>query len=123
MKTSILSYSLAIVATLFFNIGLYGQTGPGGVGNNSGAGNLKFWLRGDSVSIDTGVDTLYDLSGYNHHFVQSTTNYQPSVSAINGFNVLEFDGSGDFLSDEDGEDYINGQSAFTLFFLIKSDLA
>ena len=104
-----------------FNI--YSQTGPGGVGNNSGAGNLKFWLRGDSVSIDTGVDTLFDLSGYGNHFVQSNTTYQPSILTINGFNVLNFDGAGDFLSDDDGESYINGQSAFTLLFVIKSDNA
>ncbi|MBU8892406.1 MAG: G8 domain-containing protein [Bacteroidales bacterium] len=117
---------LALIIILLTNIlvlNIYAQTGPGGVGNNSGAGNLKFWLRGDSVSIDTGVDTLFDLSGYNNHFVQSNTTYQPAITTINGFDVLDFDGAGDFLLDDDGESYINGQSAFSLLFVIKSDNA
>ena len=110
-----------ITSSLIFNI--KAQTGPGGIGNNSGAGNLKLWLRGDSVSIDVGVDTLFDLSGYNNHFEQSNTSYQPAVTTLNGFNVVDFDGSGDFLLDDDGENYINGQSAFTFLFVLKSDNA
>jgi hypothetical protein len=110
---------------LFFSVVLYvsyAQTGPGGVGNNKGAGNLKLWLRGDSYSLATGVDTLFDLSGYNNHFIQSTISNQPTISTINGFDVLNFDGAGDYLFDDNGESYINGQSAFTFLFVIKSDL-
>ncbi len=113
----------AFLITSITILDINAQTGPGGVGNNSGAGNLKFWLRGDSVSIDTGVDTLFDLSGYNNHFVQSTPADQPTITTINGFDVLDFDGAGDYLLDDDGESYINGQSAFTLLFVIKSDNA
>ncbi|MFC2104588.1 type IX secretion system sortase PorU [Bacteroidota bacterium] len=113
-------YTFLITGITVLN--LNAQTGPGGIGNNQGAGNLKFWLRGDSATIDTGVDTLFDLSGYNNHFVQSNTSYQPAITTINGFDVLDFNGAGDFLLDDDGESYINGQSAFTLLFLIKSDL-
>lgn len=116
-KNTILFITLISISVL----NVKAQTGPGGIGNNSGAGNLKFWLRGDSVSIDVGVDTLFDLSGYNNHFVQSNTSYQPATSTLNGFNVLDFDGSGDNLLDDDGESYINGQTAFTLLFVTKSD--
>ena len=115
--------TLIIFLISITSINISAQTGPGGIGNNSGAGNLKFWLRGDSVSIDVGVDTLFDLSGYNNHFIQSTAAYQPAnTSNINGFSVMDFDGAGDFLINEDGNSYLDGQSAFTLLFVIKSDL-
>ncbi|PLX18864.1 MAG: hypothetical protein C0597_05795 [Marinilabiliales bacterium] len=121
-------YFLRGIVYLFILIGISilesnAQTGPGGVGNNQGAGNLKLWLRGDSVSIDVGIDTLFDLSGYNNHFIQSNTSYQPSAGAINGFDVLDLDGAGYFLINEDCDNYLDGQSAFTLLFVIKSDNA
>lgn len=73
---------------------IYSQSGPGGVGTISGSGDIKFWLRGDLISIATGVDTIYDVSGYNNHFVQTDVTHQPSITTINGFNALDFDGSG-----------------------------
>ena len=89
MKNSGILYRKILLVFFFTGMSAFfvnAQTGPGGVGNNSGAGNLKLWLRGDSVSIDTGVDTLFDLSGYNNHFVQSTTSLQPTITTINGFD-------------------------------------
>ena len=113
---------LLLLIIAFLSLEIFAQTGPGGVGTTSGSGNLKLWLRGDSTSIATGVDTLFDLSGYNNHFVQTDVIYQPSITTINGFNALDFDGSGDFLLNKDGNNYLDGQTAFTLLFVIKSDV-
>jgi hypothetical protein len=122
IKTYFLKNILILILISISFIDLNAQNGPGGIGNTSGAGNLKVWLRGDSASIDIGVDTLFDLSGYNNHFIQSTISNQPTISTINGFDALDFDGAGDYLFDDNGESYINGQSAFTFLFVIKSDL-
>jgi len=117
-----------IVFSILFIINALAQTGPGGVSTTTGSGNLKLWLKGDSVTIDggSGLMTLKDLSGYGFDFTQSDLNYQPAVSAINGFGALDFqnvtDGLGDYLINADLKSQLNGQSAFTILFVIKSDV-
>lgn len=65
-----------------------------------------------------------DKSGFGRDFIQNTAASRPlyRTSAINGLPGLEFDGSNDFLVDEDGENYINGFQAFEFFVVVQSDV-
>ncbi len=82
---------------------LYAQTGPGGVGNSTGAGGQPrniLWLRADlGTTIVTGVSAWNDQSGNNNNFSQGTTTMQPALisSGLNGRSLLRFDGSNDFI--------------------------
>ncbi|WMN12887.1 T9SS type A sorting domain-containing protein [Marivirga salinae] len=113
-----------ISISLFSPIIVFSQAGPAGVDTN-----LQLWLRGDRglVSSDGSVSEWQDQSGNANDFTQVTTTGQPSVfpstPGLNGLTSLDFDGSDDFLSDEDGENYINGNSAFSLFIVIQSDIS
>lgn len=73
------------------------QTGPGGVGNTSGSGGQPenvFWLKGD---VGASVSQWLDQSGNANHFEQNSSGNQPTISTINGFDVLQFDGSNDWM--------------------------
>lgn len=103
--------------------------------------NMALWLDGSDVSTlytDTSCSTAVstdgdavacwaDKSGYGRHFTQGTANRRPAyrTSALNSMPGLDFlyagDGNGDVLEDADGENYINGFSAFEFFVVIKSD--
>jgi hypothetical protein len=113
---------------VFYALNVQAQTGPGGVGNADGSDgqpHLRFWLRADTLGLTDGEPvTLWpDVSGNGNDFEQSVSPEQPTfdISGINGQPSVAFDGSGMSLVDEDGESYINGQSAFTLVSVIESD--
>ncbi len=122
-------YLILIYLTFFISIIGYSQNGPGGIGNNSGASNLKVWLRADSINLNgSDVDTLFDLSGYGNHFQQTDATYQPlynaSYAGLNSQPVIDFDGNGQYLLDGDGDSsYVNGESSYTLFFIVESDVS
>ena len=86
---------LAIVAPVI----AYSQTGPGGVGNATGADGqpeLKLWLIPDSLSLTDGndVDTLSDHSGNANDLTQDNSSYTPifreNEGSINDHDYLEF---------------------------------
>ena len=104
--------------------------------------NMALWLDGADASTmytDTGCSTAVstdgdavacwaDKSGYGRHFTQATANQRPAyrTSALNSLPGLDFlyagDGNGDVLEDDDGENYINGFSAFEFFIVVQSDV-
>ena len=107
---------------------LMGQNGPGGVENNNGSSSLFFWLRADSLHLNgSDIDTLYDLSGYNNHFVQPGVAHQPFYNStdgnLNAMPSIDFDGNGEYLLNENGDALFNNTSGYTLFYVIQSDNA
>ena len=105
---------------------LMGQNGPGGVENNNGSSSLFFWLRADSLHLNgSDIDTLYDLSGYNNHFVQPGLAHQPFYNStdgnLNAMPSIDFDGNGEYLLNENGDALFNNTSGYTLFYVIQSD--
>ncbi len=82
------------------------QTGPGGVGNPTGAGGqprVALWLRSDlGVTPGTnavGVSAWADQSGNGNNFAQAAAGNQPvyNTNIINGRPILRFDGIDDFI--------------------------
>lgn len=127
-------YSFKISSIFFILLGLtfsfnsFSQQGPAGVGKLDGSSNLKLWLRADrGVIANSGtVSEWLDQSGNINNFTQGTAINRPTIfnetSGLNGLTSLDFDGDNDFLIDDDGEIYINGSSAFSLFIVLQSDL-
>src|SRR6056297_176779 len=92
---------LAIALTTNFS---HAQTGPGGVGNASGADGQPenvMWFDANSLGLanGTGVETWTDLSGNDNHAAQTESSERPifTTGEINGLPAVVFDGSDDFL--------------------------
>lgn len=103
-------------------LSVYGQTGPGGIGDTLGTSSLKLWLKADvgtSTSIDgEGVSTWLDQSGSGHNVFNTDTIHDPvyMTTGANAMPYLDFDGTNDFL------EMSNPDSAFattetTVFFV------
>lgn len=101
------------------------QTGPAGVGSANGSSSLDLWLKGNQgITKQSGNDkikTWNDQSGNSRDFSKGSSAPGFSTNAINGFNAIKFDGNGDELIDSDGNNYVNGLGAFTVFYILKSD--
>ena len=90
------------VIQLFFYISfistsaIFGQRGPGGVGDTNGVSTLVLWtnpddiLEGDNASFSSWID----LSGYSSNLSQSNVSLQPIIKKdsedINGFPFVRF---------------------------------
>ncbi|NQV15365.1 DUF2341 domain-containing protein [bacterium] len=87
-----------------------------GVFNNNGATTIA----GDG----DGVQVWQDQSGNGRDFINAggTPNWRQSVTGLNGESALEYSGGSESLRDDDGENYINGLTEFTIFFVVKSDI-
>ena len=101
-------------------------TGPGGVGGTAGDSNLQLWLSGDSLKItNDSVTNWYDRSGYQHHFLQNNSTLRPTLqdraSSLNNQPTLVFDNKGQYLVDEDGEDYVNSKTQYNIFIVSKAN--
>ena len=64
---------------------------------------LKLWMVSDSVSLSgNAVMEWKDMSGNNYSAIQNTGSSQPlyvdSISKLNNYPVVRFDGSDDFFS-------------------------
>ena len=109
---------------LFFCYHSNAQTGPGGVGDTT---TLKVWLRSTDIEVGNGNEIAIwrDTSGHNHDFTgfAGSGGSQPTwdSTAINGLPGILFHGDAARFEDDDGEDYINGNSGVTLITLIQSD--
>jgi len=81
---------------------IVGNSGPGGVGSNSGTSALVVWLDGNNGVTTTGsaVTSWNDQSGYSNHATQGTPANRPTrtSNALNGFPIVQFDGVNDVLS-------------------------
>lgn len=98
--------------------------------------DLLVWLKADagtfdatsggSASTDGGVVRRWeDQSGNNRNFTTSGTAplFQTNEATINSQNAIEFPGgSAVRLEDIDAENYLNGLSGVTIFFVIESDV-
>lgn len=67
------------------------------------------------------TDDIKDSSGNDHHMTSYNMDSSKRVVTDTGY-AYEFDGSGDYLEDTDGENYINGLSNFTVELWLKSDV-
>jgi hypothetical protein len=96
---------------------------------------LQLWLNGkEGIFTDNGasqaavdgddVQVWEDQSGNARDFTNSSGAplWRESVAGLNGESAVEFSGGGESMQDADGENYINGMTALTSFFVIKSDL-
>lgn len=89
-------YILLIVLIFLAVTNVFGQTGPGGVGNSS---TNKIWLKADAlptIADNSKVAAWWDQSGNNMNAWQNIVQYQPiyKENTINGLPVLRFDRSG-----------------------------
>lgn len=89
------------VAIIFLiNTTILAQTGPGGVGSST---SLASWLDANTLSQSTNngdaVTTWTDLSGNGNNGTQASALSKPlfTTNSINGFPVLQFDGTDDFM--------------------------
>ena len=98
--------------------------------------DLLVWLKADAGTFtDTGCTTAAissldnvacweDQSGNGNDFTTggTTPDLQTSVGTINSQNAIEFPGGSVVrLEDSDAENYLNGLSEVTIFFVIESD--
>ena len=101
---------ICLIAALAFNVNA--QTGPGGVGSNDGASNLKLWLRTDKnlqYNSLKDITEWVDYSGYDFTFTNSTVSPRFLSNTINGLPVVNF------FSDEASLEALNvtGSSLFS----------
>ncbi|WP_338815326.1 T9SS type A sorting domain-containing protein [Bernardetia sp. Wsw4-3y2] len=85
---------------IFLSFSLYAQTGPGGVGTNTGAAPLQLWQRADAiipVPADGTATNFIDASGHARHSTNSNGGgngvralYQSNVA--NTFPIVRFNG-------------------------------
>lgn len=75
-------------------------------------------LNGDQVEV------WKDQSGNGRDFIAGVKNpvWRESVASLNGESSLEWTVANATMNDDDGENYINGLTEFTSFFVVKSDL-
>jgi hypothetical protein len=80
-----------------------GNTGPGGVGNNSGTSQLKLWFRPDNGISTTGttIDSWTNSAGITALNVSEAGSERPTLvaNALNGFAEVSFNGSNRLRTD------------------------
>ena len=72
----------------------------------------------DTITLNSGnVSQWDDKSTNNRHAAQATSTAQPiyASSVLNGFNVVRFDGTSDWLSGS----MVTGESAYSMFAVVK----
>lgn len=99
------------------------QTGPGGVGD---ATSNRFWFDANdlsgTLSDNAAVSAWANKGGNANNASQGTGGNQPTFqsdasSTINGFPVIRFDGSNDFLAIADNSDLNTGTTDARSFFV------
>lgn len=76
----------------------FAQSGPGGVGTTDGTSTLEFWVdASEGVSGSSPITSWLDQSG---NGITNTILGNPSLSgsAYNGYDAINFDGTGDYIS-------------------------
>jgi hypothetical protein len=114
---------LLFSAAIIFASLTYAQTGPGGVGNATGANSQPqnvMWFAADSLNLSNGdpVSIWNDISGNGNDAEQSVSASQPTFTTgeINGLPAVVFDGTNDFMP-FDGNQIAN--SDYTVIFVGK----
>lgn len=116
---------LFLTAAIIFASLTYAQTGPGGVGNATGANSQPqnvMWFAADSLNLSNGdpVSIWNDISGNGNDAEQSVSASQPTFTTgeINGLPAVVFDGTNDFMP-FDGNQIAN--SDYTVIFVGKEE--
>ena len=93
---------------------------PGGV-----CDGLQLWLKanGDMTTVGSNVSVWEDHSGAEHDVSNATDATRPELLDVEmNFNpALDFATTDVALIDDDGENYINGMSGFSIFYAFESD--
>jgi len=103
-------------------------------GEPASVADLELWLNGNEgvftdlagtiEATDSDAIALWkDQSGNGRDFANRDGNptYKTGVTDLNSASAIEFSGTGgESMSDEDGENYINGLTEFTSFFVVQS---
>jgi hypothetical protein len=117
----------AIVFLALGNATLFGQTGPGGIGNVNGSNGQPqnaIWLNAGTLELSNNdpVTVWNDNSGNAHAASQSGMTEQPvfKTGVINGFPAVYFDGSNDHLSVPDAAG-INISDAVSVIVVAKPE--
>ncbi len=88
------------------------------------SGSLETWYKTNTgtSSSSNGVNLTFwnDATSNNHDLNSVTSDPQFQTNRINFNPVVDFDGN-DAFTDDDGENYINGISAITVFSVTQSD--
>lgn len=105
MLLSDLKRFLIVLLFAYFSLNVRGQSGPAGVGSTSGSGTLSGWYDANQTVTLSGsaVTQWNDQSGYGNHATPPASSNQPTLvgSSVNGYPVITFDGSNDFLTAPD----------------------
>jgi len=109
------NYSLLILLFCIFLVSnsnkCLAQNGPGGVGSDT---DNRFWFIANSLTASKSdgatVNSVTNYGGNTLNATQSTTSRRPifSTNQINGFPIIEFDGTNDYLSIADNSDLDTG---------------
>ncbi|WP_375558740.1 T9SS type A sorting domain-containing protein [Bernardetia sp. OM2101] len=115
-----------VLSFFFFFSAVEAQTGPGGVGTNTGAAPLQLWQRADAITPipadDTATDFI-DASGHNRHSTNSNGGgdgvralYRSNIA--NTFPIVRFNG----LNTTAGSQYDDAYSyaARTVFVVFRA---
>ena len=91
--------------------------------NYSTASNVAMWLKGDTGVAYTGssVTAWSDQSSYSNDASQGSGANQPTIvlSAVNGVNALQFDGSTDFMNISDSASLDLNSTGISFFIFCK----
>ncbi|MFY0599071.1 MAG: hypothetical protein JXR03_05335 [Cyclobacteriaceae bacterium] len=124
-----------LIALNIISLKSYSQSGPGGIGDNSGTSDLVLWLKADAGVLNGGaaaasdgedVSVWQDQSGYGYN---ATTSSAPSFDAVNpNFNNLPsitfVEATDEKMIVEDDADeapQLDGTSALSIFYVFNPD--
>ncbi len=88
-----------------FSLQTFSQTGPAGIGSTDGSSSLSLWLDANQDVTLSGSEVTQwdDQSGYDNHGTPPGSANRPAfvTSGTNGYPVITFDGSNDYLTASD----------------------
>ena len=129
--------SLLVILSFVPGFSVFGQSGPGGLGDNTGTSNLVFWVKADAGVLNAGataaansesVSTWQDQSGYGYNAITGPTSptFVLSNAAFGGLPTLSFSGTAgsNYMFVEDDADeapQLDNTSELAIFYVFNSD--
>jgi len=100
-----MKHIFSLLNLLFLTTIVFSQTGPGGIGNATGANGQPqniIWFDASKLTLSNNdpVATWNDISGNSNNATQGTGANQPifKTNQLNGLPTINFDGTNDFLT-------------------------
>lgn len=127
-----------VLVIMTFQVNVIAQSGPGGLGDNTGTSNLVLWLKSDTGVLNSGataatngqgVSTWQDQSGYGYNAVTAATSPVFTANNANFGNLptITFSGGGtEFLFVEDDADeapQLDGSTEMSIIYVFNADNA